>query len=522
MTAFLGVQPGLSGIDWFLVFGTAGTVGRKIGGDRVLPWAAIIASDFREFLSRALNDRCGILNVEPMPKALLRCTSQHRWALHPCTWTRNSSVVSSRKGRMGALDYLNLNDVLRDIAVCPYDVRLALVNGSPGPTVRYLVARRRDQPDQDTPPWNRYEYGQVLFLRGDISGDELSSWLQQKEGCLNDTLFKLPINDQVSINHLPSNLSYGCITLDVPSLRYTMSLTAQDEADRRRPLIAEACPYFPNFQAAVLDLLYQYTDSDTASPEPVIIVWPHRDAYFSAISVQPLAMIIQVEGTLHTPVTLHVYGRQPSLHHMEQVSIFGRYEVPFLNGVPKEVHAVLSRGSSLLDLKFIHSSLDGVEDLQDPSSLQALIAQGESVKLEFKKESPERHDKWVKTVVAFANRDGGVLIFGVDPETGHPVGVPEDVNQFETNVSNQISTRINPGINAEVHTVQVQGTALVVVRVPSGPKKPYSLVTKNKETGVSRKYYYRMGSTSFEADPEHIRLAVLEQADRGTPGVVYI
>lgn len=420
------------------------------------------------------------------------------------------------------MEYLNLHAILNEIAVCPYEVRLALVRGSAGFTLRYLVARHLDQPAHDSLPWKQYEYDQVLFLRREVPGDVLASWLRQKQGSLDATTFKLPVNDHVSVNHVPSNLSYGCITLDVPSLRYTMSLSAQDDVDRGGPLIAEACPYFPSFHSAVLELLYQYTDTDMASPEPVSIVWPHRDAYLSSVSAQPLAIIIEVDGTLQTPVTLHVYARQPTLHHTEELSTPKTCRVQFRHGIPREVHAVLSRGTTLLDRKIIHSSQDGTLDLQDPSSLQALIAQGESVTLEFKKESPDHPDKWLKTIVAFANRHGGVLIFGVDPETGHPVGVPGDVNQFETKVSNQISTRIDPGVSAEVHAVEVEGNSLVIVKVPAGGKKPYSLVTKTKDTGVARKYYYRIGSTSFEANPEHIRLAVLEQADGGTPGALSV
>ena len=47
------------------------------------------------------------------------------------------------------------------------------------------------------------------------------------------------------------------------------------------------------------------------------------------------------------------------------------------------------------------------------------ILAGESEVLEFKRDVPEQSIKFIKTVVAFANGKGGMIVFGVDDNRGH-------------------------------------------------------------------------------------------------------
>lgn len=45
------------------------------------------------------------------------------------------------------------------------------------------------------------------------------------------------------------------------------------------------------------------------------------------------------------------------------------------------------------------------------------IKNGESTNMEFKVEIPQKSEKYIKTVVAFANTSGGKIIIGVDDST---------------------------------------------------------------------------------------------------------
>ena len=45
------------------------------------------------------------------------------------------------------------------------------------------------------------------------------------------------------------------------------------------------------------------------------------------------------------------------------------------------------------------------------------IETGESVNIEFKREVPQKSEKYIKSVIAFANTAGGRIVIGVDDET---------------------------------------------------------------------------------------------------------
>ena len=51
---------------------------------------------------------------------------------------------------------------------------------------------------------------------------------------------------------------------------------------------------------------------------------------------------------------------------------------------------------------------------------------GESKNIEYKVAVPEKSEKYMKTVVAFANGNGGKIVFGIDDKTLEIVGMDED------------------------------------------------------------------------------------------------
>lgn len=49
--------------------------------------------------------------------------------------------------------------------------------------------------------------------------------------------------------------------------------------------------------------------------------------------------------------------------------------------------------------------------------LKNKLFSGESINIEYKVEMPKKSEKYMKTVVAFANGRGGRIVFGVDDKT---------------------------------------------------------------------------------------------------------
>ena len=75
------------------------------------------------------------------------------------------------------------------------------------------------------------------------------------------------------------------------------------------------------------------------------------------------------------------------------------------------------------------------------------IRAGESANIEFKVEVPKKSEKYIKSVIAFANTAGGKIIIGVDDKTHEIIGVDKnEVFKIIDNITNTISDMCYPQI----------------------------------------------------------------------------
>lgn len=64
---------------------------------------------------------------------------------------------------------------------------------------------------------------------------------------------------------------------------------------------------------------------------------------------------------------------------------------------------------------------------------------GEGKNIEFKREIPKRHEKFLKDVIAFSNSTGGKIFLGIEDETNEVVGIGEqNLFKLADNISNMI------------------------------------------------------------------------------------
>lgn len=85
------------------------------------------------------------------------------------------------------------------------------------------------------------------------------------------------------------------------------------------------------------------------------------------------------------------------------------------------------------------------------------IRRGESPNIEFKVQVPEKSEKYIKTVVAFANTSGGRIIIGVEEETRR--------------IKSLIVVEIYPEVNRPYYIKRLGKEAGTFVRV-SGTSRP--------------------------------------------------
>jgi len=143
--------------------------------------------------------------------------------------------------------------------------------------------------------------------------------------------------------------------------------------------------------------------------------------------------------------------------------------------------------------------------------LDDLLRSDEGKQLEFKRDlsSP---GPVMKTLVAFANTAGGVLLVGIEDRTRSVLGVDHPLD-MEERLMNLVADRVSPRLVPEVEILPWRSTHVVAMKVHLSPNRPHHIVREGAEQGT----YVRLGSTNRRADPpliaEMARSAVHQSFD---------
>jgi Putative DNA-binding domain len=150
----------------------------------------------------------------------------------------------------------------------------------------------------------------------------------------------------------------------------------------------------------------------------------------------------------------------------------------------------------------------------DLHKLRNILHQGESQHTEFKSDFPEQAHDIAKSMVAFSNSGGGIILMGVD-DNGNPIGIknPSKVDERLANIAKGCSPQVWPKISRVNIASEI---TVVCAEISHSPICTYK-----------GKVYIRVGATSREADgkqieklseelnPQYIRLeADLDKAHR--------
>ena len=136
---------------------------------------------------------------------------------------------------------------------------------------------------------------------------------------------------------------------------------------------------------------------------------------------------------------------------------------------------------------------------------------GESKNIESKVSLPDKSEKYVKTIVAFANTQGGKLIVGVDDKNHQVIGVENDI-LFQTMdaIATAVSDSCMPQIIPDIEPQTVEGKTIIIVEVSGGRQRPYYIKALGKEGGV----YVRVAGTTRPADEYMIKELMFEGSNR--------
>lgn len=123
-----------------------------------------------------------------------------------------------------------------------------------------------------------------------------------------------------------------------------------------------------------------------------------------------------------------------------------------------------------------------------------LLQSQESKTLEFK-QNLSSHEGILRTLVAFANTSGGILVIGVEDKSKKVSGIDEPLI-MEKRLSNIISDGITPKLVPNIEITSWRKTYIILVEIYPGNQRPHYLKNKGLEKGT----YIRVGSTNRIAD----------------------
>lgn len=139
------------------------------------------------------------------------------------------------------------------------------------------------------------------------------------------------------------------------------------------------------------------------------------------------------------------------------------------------------------------------------------IVAGESKNVEFKESLPEKSIKYMKSVVAFANGNGGKIIFGIADKTKEVVGFSkEDVFVTMDAIANAVSDSCEPAIIPDITLQTIEDKTVIVVEISEGRQRPYYIKALGRDGGV----YVRVAGTTRPADEYMIKELMFEGSNR--------
>ena len=380
-------------------------------------------------------------------------------------------------------------------------------------------------------------YSSYLFLRGKMSSVDflrLISDLTSRSSPSQEELAKLTDEEKLKKftfqgweivcefanvylrGHSPGNSQWGLGDYTLPSWNFDGNFNP-DMQDSQEPLIAEEAHYFPRPIDGQAWYLYgKALQGSNDSPSIIEISIEDDRAFLSGVDIEEETSLIRCRcgGQLLSQCTIHLYTNFPQIERKQAEN-----EITFqLQGQPTTISLALTYGDIWLDkreINLLYRQFGIPRDVniivRDDSAItptlqeevtNMIATQGENMTLEFKSRLDEGggidKNRFLQSVVAFANTSGGTILLGVAND-GQVLGL--DSNDTKDTVVRKIDSNISPVPYFEVIPQEQEGRPILVIRVREGTMKPYALmVNKNKP-----QFYVRMDGSNKLAKPEDMR-----------------
>ena len=290
-------------------------------------------------------------------------------------------------------------------------------------------------------------------------------------------------------------------------------------------LTADNCPTFINTQEAIHAFQSgKFSTSISATLNGFgIIQIINRHAWIHKVNVEATAINIWIKGDSIRNTVVQLIDS--SGYKSRKVGSTGRLRISYAKNLADDARLFLTDGSECLDYRVLglqHPYSDDsrqnveYEAIDDPDSeITRLITQGEGSALEYKRElpsNPEEKRKLVRTVAAFANGQGGEIVFGMDPNEATVVGLfgIDHVSERDR-LTNIVRDLVTPCPLTDTRLYEFESKILIVLSVARGNQPPYGRLIKDSKVA---EYYIRRGANTYPARPDEIREIVLYKSSQ--------
>jgi predicted HTH transcriptional regulator len=137
-----------------------------------------------------------------------------------------------------------------------------------------------------------------------------------------------------------------------------------------------------------------------------------------------------------------------------------------------------------------------------------LVSQGEGLRIEFKR-LVHSAPKIARSITAFANTSGGVILIGVDDDR-RIVGIQSEKETLQV-IDEALRYHIEPKPQVRIHFEEFKHRMVLLIDIPESPERPHFHIEPvihrdNAKKSVERRVFIREGSQNKAATEDRIAL----------------
>jgi hypothetical protein len=284
-------------------------------------------------------------------------------------------------------------------------------------------------------------------------------------------------------------------------------------------MVGREGPSFPTFARAFSAFFYdQRTQTGASQPtlDEFIVRIVDGRGRIKRVLARAASLDVWVDGRSLRGCRLEFNGSTERLQTVLERS--GKVSFPLSGGLGQDPWVWLKDDEGWVDFRSLtpwggRQSPDvEIELPEDPEAdISALASQGESTYLEYKVGLPEDNQeskrKALKTVVAFANGEGGTMIFGVegDDDIGRIVGLAGRRDTLRRQLNDLIRDRVSPNPRTHITGHAVGGKFIMRLDVEPGHGVLHALMMNPSRA----EYYVRRNGSTYDARPDELQRVVV-------------